>query len=107
MGAVLVEVTAPIIVDYVRCGAKIPGPTWFCPICKNQVNAKHTSVRCTGCNNWCHMKRCTNQTSTKDWKLTFRASCCAPSQSQNQNVPNSTVVQSTSQTTTYNTYNVA
>ncbi|KAI5727897.1 hypothetical protein M8J77_008348 [Diaphorina citri] len=53
-----------------------PGPTWHCSVCYQQIRSNTTSVQCNSCSNWCHMKKCTNLTSYKQWTTTFIAECC-------------------------------
>uniref|UniRef100_A0A8D8QYK6 Uncharacterized protein n=1 Tax=Cacopsylla melanoneura TaxID=428564 RepID=A0A8D8QYK6_9HEMI len=65
-----------------------PGPTttWICSVCNQPLHCNITSVKCNGCSNWCHMRRCTNLTSHRNWSSTFKANCCS-----NTNSPTSHV----------------
>ncbi|XP_073822070.1 uncharacterized protein [Musca autumnalis] len=67
---------------------------WRCSVCSNIIWSNIASVRCNRCNNWCHLRRCTNLRSHRDWSEDFVADCCA----------NSTIASSTP-TSTSNTTN--
>lgn len=66
-----------------------PGPNtniWLCSVCNHQISRNTISVKCNNCNQWCHMKKCTNLQSHKNWNSFFVASCCNQSnQSPNTN----------------------
>lgn len=70
-----------------------PGPrvVYICPVCKKTLSKGVASVRCTQCNEWCHLKHCSGLSHTKFWNTNFVASCCFPSTIQTQSIPPMTV----------------
>lgn len=56
-----------------------PGPnntTWFSSVWQLELRNNITSVQCNGCQNWCHMRKCTNLTAHRNWSPQFMAKCC-------------------------------
>lgn len=77
-----------------------PGPntTWLCSVCGIAVRSNITSVQCNGCQNWCHMRKCTNLTTHRNWSSEFIASCCeqqTPPNLVNPVPPNNNLVNTT------------
>lgn len=84
------EQTIPVNMYKTLSGPQI----WICFTCHHLIMCNTTSVQCTVCNNWCHLKRCSDLNSHRDWFADFVASCCSP-QSQNfSTTPLSTFTQS-------------
>lgn len=54
-----------------------PGPdTWLCSVCNIVLRRNVTSVQCNGCQKWCHLRKCTNLQSHREWSSQFEAACC-------------------------------
>ena len=59
-----------------------PGPTpviYNCPICQKNVTSRHTSVKCSKCLLWCHLRKnnnCSNLKSYREYKPDYKCSKC-------------------------------
>lgn len=53
------------------------GPTiWFCSVCHMKLFYNINTVKCTGCNNWCHLRKCSAPYTHCDWSPNFIVKCC-------------------------------
>lgn len=61
-----------------------PGPNtiYTCSVCSDRLNRNCTSVRCTQCQGWCHMRRCSGLSHTGQWSPSYIAPCCYLSRNQ-------------------------